>query len=154
MAEYFIKDGDNYTKVTGPLHTQEDLDRVVADRLDREKKKYTDYDELKGKVGTLAQELAEKSTALDSVKSEYEGKLKKATLDTEKVKIIHEFKLSEELADFVTGETPEEMRGRAEKLAKNAKGGGLVINKDEKPTEKDNSSKALAGKLFGKKSDD
>jgi hypothetical protein len=33
--------------------TQEDLDRVVADRLKRETSKYSDYDELKAKAAKL-----------------------------------------------------------------------------------------------------
>lgn len=154
MADYFTKDGDNYVKVSGQLHTQEDLDRVVTDRLEREKKKYSDYDELKGKVTTLTQELTEKSTAWGSEKSEYETKLKKASLETEKVKIVTEFKLSDELSEFVTGDTAEEMRGRAEKLAKGITPGKVKMDKNEKPENKGNDSKSIAGNLFGKKSDD
>ena len=154
MAEYFIKDGDEYVKVKEPLHKQEDLDRVVQERLDREKKKYSDYDDLKGKVDTLTTELTEKSKAWDTQKSEFETNLKKAGLETAKVKVISEFKLSDELAEFVTGDTEDEMRGRAEKLAKGIKPGTVNIDKDEKPDEKGNTSKAIAGKLFGSKSDD
>ena len=47
------------------------------------------------------------------------------------------------------------MRQRAEKLAKGVKGGGAVyIDKKDKPNSKADESKVLAGKLFGKKSDD
>lgn len=154
MAEYFTKKGDEFVKVDGRLYGQEDFDGTIAERLERERKKYSDYDDLKGKVTTLTEQLTETSKTLDSTKSEYEGKLKKATLDTEKVKIIGEFKLSDDLADFVTGDNAEEMRARAEKLAKNARTGTIVINKDQKPDVKSSDSKAIAGKLFGKKSDD
>lgn len=154
MAEYFTKDGENYVKVSGQLHTQEDLDRVVQDRLDRERKKYEGFDELKTKVTTLTEELTSKSKAWDDEKSKLTDDLKKAGLETTKVKIVGEFKLSDELAEFVTGDTEDEMRGRAEKLAKSAKGGTIEIDKGEKPDEKTNDAKAIAGKLFGKKSDD
>lgn len=154
MAEYFTKDGDNYVKVESQLHTQEDLDRVVTDRLDRERKKFGDYEELKGKVTTLTKELEDSKTSWGTEKSELEGKLKKAILETEKVKIISEFKLSDELAEFVEADTAEDMRKRAEKLAKGIKPGAINIDKEEKPDEKGNHSKVIAGKLFGKKSDD
>lgn len=153
MADYFVKDGEEFKPVKDALHTQDDLDRVINDRLERERNKFKDYDDLKTKVGTLTQELTEKSTAFTTEKSELETKLKKTALEVDKVKILHEFKLSDDLAEFVTGETPEELRARAEKLAKSAKGGVIKIDKDKKPDEKAPDSKALAKKLFGKSDD-
>lgn len=154
MADYFTKDGDNFVPVKDSLHSQEDVDRVVQDRLERERKKFADYDDLKGKVGTLSKELEDSKTNWGTEKSELEKKLTQASLETEKVKIVNEFKLSDELAEFVTGGTAEEMRTRAEKLAKNAKGGSVKIDKEEKPEDKANSAKKIAGNLFGRKSDD
>lgn len=154
MTEYFIKEGESYVKVKESLHTQEDLDRVVGERLDREKKKYSNYDTLVTQVDTLTKELENGKKAWSTEKSELETNLKKAGLETSRVKVISEFKLSDELSEFVTGDTEDEMRTRAEKLAKGIKPASITIDKDEKPEEKGNSSKALAGKLFGGKSDD
>lgn len=156
MAEYFYKDGDEYKKVDDTLHTQADVDKVVESRLERERKKFADYDTLKetaGKVETIKSEYEDKLKAAGTEKSELEGKLKSATLETDKVKIIHEFKLSDELSEFVTGETAEEMRERAEKLSKGigVSGGKVVIKKEGKPGEKQTDSKKIAKSLFGSK---
>lgn len=157
-SEYFKKDGDDYVKVDDPLHTQADVDKVVESRLERERKKFADYDTLKetaGKVESIKSEYEDKLKAIGTEKSELEGKLKSAQLETDKVKIIHEFKLSDDLHEFVTGETADEMRERAEKLSKGISGGKVVIKKEPKPGEKTTDSKKIAKSLFGgSKSDD
>lgn len=157
MAEYFYKDGDEYKKVDDNLLTQSDVDKVVETRLERQKKQYADYDDLKekaGKVDTISNEWQGKLKAEADAKADLEKQLGSAKLETEKVKVIHEFKLSKDLEEFVTGETAEEMRQRAEKLSKGITGGGVIIKKDIKPGGKETDSKKIAQKLFGGKSDD
>lgn len=158
MAKYFTKDGDEYKEVDENLLTQADVDGVVEKRLERERSKFADYDTLKekaGKVDTITKEFEGKLKSKDEEKSEIEKQLGKAKLETDKVKLVHEFKLSDELSEFVTGDTADEMRERAEKLSKGVKGGSIKIDKDKKPDDKSSDSKVLAGKLFGgKKSDD
>lgn len=157
MAEYFTKDGDNFVEVSDKLHTQSEMDNVIEKRLERERNKFADYETIKekaSKVDSIASEYENKITAISSEKSELEKQLGSAKLETDKVKIVNEFKLSDELAEFVTGATPEEMRTRAEKLAKGVTGGKVTIPKTGKPEDKASDSKAIAGKLFGKKSDD
>ncbi len=157
MAKYFTKDGDNYAEVSENLLTQVDVDGVVEKRLERERSKFADYDTLKetaGKVDSIKNEYEDKLKTAGTERSELEKQLGKAKLDTEKVKVIHEFKLSDELAEFVTGDSANEMRERAEKLAKGVTGGKVTIPKTGKPDETKSDSQALAGKLFGKKSDD
>lgn len=156
MAEYFYKDGDEYKKVDDTLLTQTDVDKVVETRLERQKKQFADYDTLKEKAAkvdtinkdweTKLKEAGDKNTAL-------EGELGKAKLETEKVKVIHEFKLSDELSEFVTGDTADELRERAEKLSKGigVSGGKVVIKKDPKPGENATDSKKIAKSLFGAK---
>lgn len=154
MAEYFYKDGDEYKKVDDALHTQADLDKVVESRLERERKKFADYDTLKetaGKVSTIQSEFEDKLKEKDTTIGTLSGEVKSAKLETDKVKIIHEFKLSDELSEFVTGETADEMRERAEKLSKGLPGGKVVIKKDGKPEGKDTDSKKIAKSLFGAK---
>lgn len=157
MAEYFKKDGDNYVEVTDKLHTQEDVDKVVESRLERERKKFSDYDALKEAAGKV-----------DSIKSEYDGKLKekdteietlkgdlgKSKLETTKVKVMHEFKLSDDLSEFINGTDEDTIRTQAEKLSKGIPGGSVVINKEPKPGEKTGDTKKVAQGLFGKRSDD
>jgi hypothetical protein len=157
MAEYFTKDGDEYKKVEDTLFTQTEIDTtILPKRLERERNKFADYDELKEKAGSVDKvksEYEDKLKAAGTEKSELEKNLGAAKLETEKVKVIHEFKLSDELAEFVTGETADEMRTRAEKLSKGI-GGKVPITKTGKPEGKETESKKIAGKLFGGKSDD
>ena len=157
MAKYFTKDGDEYKEVDENLLTQADVDSVVEKRLERERGKFADYDTLKekaGKVDTITQEYEDKLKAIGTEKTELEKQLGSAKLETEKVKIVNEFKLSDDLAEFVTGDTADDMRKRAEKLAKGVTGGTVNIDKNGKPEDKATDSKAIAGKLFGNKSDD
>lgn len=159
MTTYFTKDGDNFKEVTDPLHTQSDVDQIVTTRLDRERGKFADYEDLKAKAGSV-----------DTIKADFDTKLKDATgkvdsltkdlgaakLETEKVKIVHEFKLPDDVQEFVTGDSADEMRKRAEKLAKSIGGGKVNLDKHQKPDKdgKPSDNKKLAGKLFGKPSDD
>lgn len=158
MTKYFTKEGDDYTEVTDTLHTQSDVDEVVKTRLERERGKFADYEDLKTKAGTvdtIKTEYEGKLNAASTAKTELEKQLSGAKLETDKVKIVNEFKLSDDLSEFVTGDTADEMRKRAEKLAKGIKPTGVEVDKKPKPTDGKNAdSKALAGKLFGKKSDD
>jgi hypothetical protein len=157
MTEYFTKDGDEFKKVDDNLLTQADVDSVIEKRLERERGKFADYDTLKekaGKVDSIKTEYETKLAEKDTAVSDLNKQLGAAKLETDKVKIIHEFKLSDDLAEFVTGDTVDDMRSRAEKLSKGLPGGGVKIDKQRKPEGEATDSKALAGKLFGKKSDD
>lgn len=156
MAEYFYKDGEDYKKVDDTLLPQSEVDKVVETRLERQKKQYADYDTLKekaGKVDTINKEWETKLKEAGDKNTTLEGELGKAKLETEKVKVIHEFKLSDELSEFVTGDTADELRERAEKLSKGIgiSGGKVVIKKDGKPGDKQTDSKKIAKSLFGAK---
>lgn len=156
MAKYFIKDGDNFEPVSENLLTQTEVDSVVESRLERDRKKFADYDDLKAtaaKVGTIESEYKDKLKAEADAKADLEKQLGSAKLETEKVKIINKYKLADDLHEFVTGDTAEDMEKRAEKLSKGITG-GVNIDKNPKPQDKPSSSKAIAGKLFPKKSDD
>jgi len=153
--QYFKKDGDSYVEVKDPLHTQADMDKVIEGRLERQRKQFADYDDLKekaSKVDTISKDWESKVAEKDTAIGELTGKLKAAELGTEKVKIIHEFGLKDELHEFVTGETADEMRERAEKLAKGVGSGKVVIKKNGKPGEETTTdSKSIAKNLFGSK---
>lgn len=157
MAEYFTKDGDEFKKVDENLLTQTDVDNVIEKRLERERGKYSDYDALKekaGKVDSIKSDYEGKLKTAGDEKTELEGKLAKANLETEKVKIVHEFKLSDDLAEFVDGDTAEDMRKKAEKLSKGGTGGTVKIDKKPKPGEKSSDTKEIAKGLFGGKTSD
>lgn len=69
---------------------------------------------------------------------------------------MHEFKLSDELSEFLNGTDEDTIRSQAEKLHKGVPGGSVKIEKTPKPGEKlrASDSKTVAQNLFGKKSDD
>lgn len=158
MAEYFKKDGDNYVPVEDKLLPQEEVDKVVETRLERQKKQYADYDDLKekaGKVDSIASEYEEKLKAKDTELSEAQKLVGSAKLETVKVKAIHQFKLSDELSEFLNGEDEKTILSQAEKLSKGVGGSQVVIDKNKKPEDKKNSDlKTVTQGIFGKKSDD
>lgn len=158
MAEYFKKDGDKFVEVDEKLLPQEEVDKVVESRLERQKKQYADYDDLKekaGKVDSIASEFTEKLKAKDTEIDTYKGDLGKAKLETTKVKVMHEFKLSDELAEFINGADEDTIRSQAEKLQKGLPGSSVIIDKNPKPGDNKTSDvKTAAQGLFGKKSGD
>lgn len=156
MAEYFTKDGDEYKKVDGTLLTQTDVDSVIEKRLERERGKFADYDTLRekaGKVDTVTKEFETKLKEKDTSIEDLNKKLTGAQLETDKVKIIGEFKLSNDLAEFVTGDSVEEMRTRAEKLSKGVAPAKVTVTKDGKPEKGASDTKTVVQGLFGKKPD-
>lgn len=154
MAKFFTKEGDDYKEVDA--FSQTEVDDIVKNRLDRERSKFGDYDELKekaGKVDTINAEWETKLKEANDKATDLEKQVGAAKLETDKVKIMHEFKLPDDMAEFVTGDDADSMRAKAEKLSKGVKPGGPDLDKKPKPNEKTGDSKAIAGKLFGKKSD-
>lgn len=157
MAKLFtLKDDGNYEEVDAFL--QPEVDNIVKSRLERDREKYADYDALKekaGKVETIKSEYEDKLKGVTTEKSELEKKLAKASLETEKVKIVTKLKLPEHLHEFVTGENADEMLARAEKLSKGKPGDKVHIDKSGKPENAGKTdSKTMAGKLFNRTSDE
>lgn len=100
--------------------TQADVDKIITDRLQRERQKYADYDTLK-----------EKAAQFDSIEEKNKSELQKATeraaslekeltglKKAEAVRIIRE-KVAQETgvpASFLTGETEEDCKAQAKAL--------------------------------------
>jgi hypothetical protein len=114
------KKADDYT----PPATQADLDRIIADRLKREKAKYADYDDLKAraakfdeaeqKVKTAEQKANERMEAL-------ERKLADAELGALKSRIQAKFSISDDDAElFLTASDEDGLTAQAEALAAKA----------------------------------
>jgi len=156
MTEYFTKDGDDFKEVGDTLFTQSEIDtNIIPKRLERERSKFADYDSIKekaGKVDTITSEYTDKLAEKDVTIGDLTTQVQSANLATDKVKIVSEFKLSDELAEFVTGKDVEEMRTRAEKLSKANGSKGAPIVKDGKPAEdnKESGNKSIARNLFGR----
>lgn len=109
--------------------TQADLDRIVADRLTRERSKFADYDELKSKAGKF-DELDEKSKSEVEKAGERaaaaEQKAAAAEQETLRLRVAAAKGLGPDHLEFLTGSTQEELEARADKLLafKPAEGGG------------------------------
>ena len=124
--------------------SQEDVNRIVQERLQREREKYSDYDELKT-AAERAQELeAEKQTLAERV-AEFEAK-------EEQQKLVNSVAEATGIpAAALKGDTKEELEAHAEVLKSLMKTTGPVIPGQEKrphKVEESDERKAVRG-LFG-----
>ena len=114
-----------------PIESQEEFDNRISERLNRQKealtKQFADYDDLKKKVsdyetqiGSLTKDAEEKAKAYaetDARIAEYEAKIKGYESASLKTRVAHEIGLPYELASRLTGDSEEDIRKDAEKLA-------------------------------------
>lgn len=149
MTQYYKKNEDG--EFVEAKLDQEDINEAVKARVDRVNAKYADYDDLKKQIEELSakrNEDEERINGLLSDKANLEDDLKASKLETERVRIVSEFKLSDELAEFVTGDSVDEMRGRAEKLAHNMQTPSMDVSKEAKPQPVKSGMAELADSLF------
>ena len=100
--------------------TQSELEAIIGDRLARERGKYADYDDLKGKAEKYDEYQASQQTDLEKLQGQYEELLGKAARTEQALRISRaasKHGLSAEAAAFLSGETDEEVEAAAEKLA-------------------------------------
>lgn len=99
--------------------SQADVDRIVADRLSREKGKYSDYDELKAKAEQLdeleAQNKSDLDKANDTASSE-KARADKAEAELLRYQIASEKGLTAPQAKRLTGATREELEADADEI--------------------------------------
>lgn len=108
--------------------TQEELERILSERLKREREKYKDYDELrkaaeeykKIKEAQMSEQekLQMRLAEIEREKLERERELAELKMSMTKQKVLSELGLPLSLADRVFGETEEEIRQDAEELKK------------------------------------
>lgn len=117
-----------------PINTQEELDKVIQSRIERERKaiesRYSDYDALKLQVADLTQKLKDEQTKhSDTVKqiADLQDKVHGYELETLKTNIAQETGIPFALRGRLQGTTEEEIRKDAETLA------GLIGAKDTTP---------------------
>ena len=90
--------------------TQADVDRIVKERVQRERAKYADYDDLKAKAGA-ATTAEERIAAL-------EGEVKASKLEALKRRVQAAHGISDDDADlFLTGSDEESLTAQAKRLA-------------------------------------
>lgn len=160
MTKYFTKEGDEFKEVEGDLFTSEAMTGTITKRLEQQRKnEFGDYETLKekaAKVDSIAEEFTAKLGEKDVAIGDLTSQLNTAKLETDKVKIASKYKLSPEAQEFLTGETVEDLEAKAEKLAKLAPGGKVVVTKKGKPSEggEKSDSTSIARNLFGRNNSD
>ena len=124
--------------------SQEDVNRIVQERLQREREKYSDYDDLKT-AAERAQELeSEKQTLAERV-AEFEAR-------EERQKLVSDVAQDTGVpADALRGDTKEELEAHAEVLKSLMKTTGPVIPGQEKRPQKveESEERKAIRQLFG-----
>lgn len=115
--------------------SQDDVDKIVQDRLARERAKFSDYDQIKAELeATRAAhaELKAENTDLKAELAEKDGKMRDSETRAKKIEIATRAGLSEALADRLQGTTPEELAADAKRLAE-AMGPGPAVGSGTAP---------------------
>lgn len=103
------------------ITTQDDLNKVITDRVNRERAKYADYKDVKAKAARLDEiEEANKSEAqkLSDAKTVAERERDEARTEALRLRIATKHGISDEDADlFLTGSDQESLTKQAERLA-------------------------------------
>lgn len=124
--------GSTYT----PPATQADLDRIIENRLQRERQKYADYDQLKAnsdQLGTVVAERDDLQSRLDTANAELEGFKAKEQVRTWAQEVSQETGVP---ADVLRGETKEEMLAHAKSLEKYVNVAAPIVSGDGKSPSK------------------
>lgn len=104
-----------------PITSQDDLNRVIAARLERERAKYADYDQVKAKAARFdeleeAQKAAEAKAA--EAKAAVEAERDKAKAEALRWRIAAKHGISDEDTElFLTGSDEDTLTKQAERLA-------------------------------------
>lgn len=119
-----------------PITSQEQLDRIVTNRLTRERAKFSDYDELKGKAARLDQLEAESKSELQRAQehsADLQRQLEAYKLKEQRDQWAKEAALETGVdASLIRGNTAEEMLAHAQAI-KALRPAYPVINDGGKP---------------------
>lgn len=114
--------------------TQDEVNAIIADRVNREKAKYADYDTLKEKAGKFDQaeeanktELQKQTERADKLQADYDNLTRSMQIKEMKEKVSKETGVPENL---LTAETEEECKAQASAILAFAKPGSYPNVKD------------------------
>lgn len=132
-----------------PINTQEEFDAAIADRIKREREKYSDYNDLK-------QAAADHQKTVDDLNAQIATlKTQNSAYETASVKtrIAHEMGLPYEFASRLKGDTEEDIRKDAETMKGFVGSGNYVppLRSDEKAGDESDVRASLRGMLSGMK---
>ena len=132
------------------IETQEELDRIIGERLSRQKEKFADYDDLKNSVKKLEEKNADLLLAIESnnqlLKERDEVLTAKETEFSELQKVVDGYKFNQlktqvalkygipyELAERLQGADEESLQADAEKLSALMKPKSAAPLKEQEP---------------------
>ena len=98
---------------------QEDVDRIVAERLTREREKFAGFDEIKEKAGKYDELEASKQSETEKLTKKLTGTERErdeARQENLRLRVAVTKKLPDELVDRLRGSTKEEMEEDADRL--------------------------------------
>lgn len=120
--------GDGGAGGGAKTYSQEELDRIIGERLGRERQKYGDYEDLKKRAGEYDKLKASQMSDLEKAQAKAADEEKKritaereaaeARLEAKKLLILEELGLAKSFANRVFGTTEEEIRNDAKALQK------------------------------------
>lgn len=156
MSEQENKGGDEGSKYTPPA-SQEEFNRIIAERVERERKKFADYDDLKAKAGRLDQAEQEAKTAEQKVNdriSALESELTKSQAEATRARIQAKHSISDDDAElFLTATDADGLEKQAKALAdrladRKKKGPVVPSQKTDTPDPKTDPLREVARQVF------
>lgn len=109
-----------------PITTQEEFNNAIMSRLNREKAKYADYDEMKTKIADYEKQIGDLNNALTSANekianhendvAERDAKIHDFETGSIKTRVAHEMGLSFDAIEFLKGDDEDSIRQSAEVL--------------------------------------
>lgn len=103
-----------------PPATQEDLNRIIAERVSREKAKYADYSDLKAKASRLDDIEAANKSDLDRVTERAaaaEAALAAKEAEALRLTVIARHQIPAEYHDLIVGDSEESLEAKADRVA-------------------------------------
>ena len=146
--------GDEFKAIT----SQDDLNRVINERLTRERAKYADYKDLKVKATKLDEiEQANQTEAEKTAKriADLEAELNNTRRDSMRLTIAsaHGITDADDIDLFLTGTDEETLTRQAKRLADREadrkKNGNHVPREGSTPSSSDDGTREVARQLFG-----
>lgn len=139
------KSEDGEQKQEQQAFSQADVDRIVRERVKRERDKFADYDDLKKAAG-------DKATAEERI-AKLEGEVKKSQHEALKRRVQAAHGISDEDADlFLTGDDEDTLTAQAKRLAgreaERKKQGNHVPGEGNNSRPDESEDRAFARKIF------
>lgn len=156
MLEFYVQtESGEFEKAS-----QEQLDRKIAERLRRkdekhaeELKQYEGFKKQAEEMNASVEDFKNQIATLKNEKEKLEQDFKKSENEVIRQKVLKDYRLSDELGEFITGDSEDELRSKAERLAHNVGNSSIKIEKVERPEADISQSQQIARSLLGKSND-